>query len=81
MMFKEDKLITCTLFEQLSSRVGDWLQGSLHNILQRIFEWKTMTSNKHHGDLAAVQPQPQTLNNIYCEMKSAAGCGLFTSVR
>lgn len=79
-MFKEDKLTTCTLFEQLRSRVGDWLRGSLHNILQRIFERKTKTWNKHHGDVAAL-PQPQSLNNNSCETKSAAGCGLFTSVR
>lgn len=39
-MFIGDGLITCALFEQLSSRVGDRLRGSLHDIFQRIFEQK-----------------------------------------
>lgn len=39
------------------------------------------TSKKQPGGLAAAQPRPQTLSNLYCEIKTAAGCGLFTSVR
>lgn len=36
---------------------------------------------KQPGGLAAAQPRPQTLRNLYCEIRCAAGCGLFTSVR